>query len=96
MVWPDGVKSGELLPADFMDALDHALSILSWQENLFGDEMPPRWMWHLDWEIESHFELLKSKREAKFGGKAVDDNGAPYESENSLFDEMKSQASSYS
>ena len=29
--------------------------------------MPPKWMWHLDWELETHFEIIKSKREVKYG-----------------------------
>jgi len=32
------------------------------------DEMPPRWMWHLDWELEQHFEMVKSKRATKYSG----------------------------
>lgn len=52
----------ETIPADLMTSLDHALRILNWQENLMDDEMPERWKWHLDSEIETHFKLIKDKR----------------------------------
>ena len=29
--------------------------------------MPPYWMWHLDWEIESWFVKVKEAREKKYG-----------------------------
>lgn len=78
-----------------MSVLSHALFILSMQENMPADEMPPRWMWHLDWEIETHMKLLKSKREAKYGGGNAkvneDEEPETYESENALFDEMKNR-----
>lgn len=38
-------------------------------ENLDSDEMPPRWMWHLDWELETHFKKVKEARETKYGTK---------------------------
>jgi len=47
--------------------MTQAERISGWQENLIDDEMPPRWMWHLDWELEEHFELVKSKRASKYG-----------------------------
>ena len=57
----------EDIPVDLFFAIDHALRIVNWQENLTEDEMPPKWMWHLDWELETHFEIIKSKREVKYG-----------------------------
>lgn len=47
-----------------MAVFDHALKILSWQENMVSDEMPPSWMWHLDHELVLWFEKLEKKREA--------------------------------
>ena len=38
-------------------------------ENLPTDEMPAAWKWHLDWEIEAHFEQVKIEREKKYGPK---------------------------
>lgn len=64
-IFPDGTTI-ETVPHDFHSALDHALRILSWQENLSGDEMPPVWMWPLDWEISNHFEIVESRRKAKY------------------------------
>lgn len=28
--------------------------------------MPPRWMWHLDWELEKWFDEVKRIRDRKF------------------------------
>ncbi len=53
--------------------LDYSLRILSWQENLSSDEMPPVWMWPLDWEIEKHFTVIESKRKAKYGTSSNDE-----------------------
>lgn len=47
-------------------AIGHANMILSWEENLAEDEMPPRWMWHLPWEIKAHMEKVVSDRKAKY------------------------------
>lgn len=60
------------IPADLMLAIDHSLRILSWQENLMEDEMPPKWMWHLDSELQTHFEILKEKRSAPVSGSSSD------------------------
>lgn len=73
-----------------MSVLNHALFIISLQENFSAEEMPPRWMWHLDWEIDTHLKLIRSKREAKYGGGGAEEEEPEiYESENVLFDEMK-------
>lgn len=91
-LWPAGTDS-ETVSDEFISVLNHCLFIMNLQENLPSDEMPPKWMWHLDWEIETHMKLLKSKREAKYGGGSSSPNddelSETYESENILFDEMK-------
>lgn len=46
-------------------AVGHANLILSWEENLSDDEMPPRWMWHLPWELKRHMKRVTAAREAK-------------------------------
>lgn len=69
-----------------MLALQHALMIISFQENLSSDEMPPRWMWALDWEIETHLEVIKAKRDSNYKGRSDDDDDEP---ENLLFAEME-------
>ena len=50
-------------------ALGHANMILSWEENLATEEMPPRWMWHLPWEINRHMEKVVADRKAKYESK---------------------------
>lgn len=47
--------------------------IVSWQENLPEDEIPPEWMWPLDYELEQWFENVKRKREDKYGRSDDDD-----------------------
>lgn len=61
------------MPADLMQAVAHANRVLDWQENLFGDEMPPEWMWPLDKEIVEWMERVTAKRKEK-AGKADDDD----------------------
>lgn len=77
-LWPSGVSDIEDLPYDLSIAIDQALRILSWQENLGSEEMPPQWMWHLDWEIEAWFIDVKNKREEKYNpkGNSTQDDAA--------------------
>jgi hypothetical protein len=70
-------------PADLVSAIDQALKILSWQENLPGDEMPQRWMWHLDWELEAHFQSVRTARDAKYNRSPSEADSEP----EALFDE---------
>lgn len=55
------------IPTDLFNAIEQAFRILSWQENLGQDEMPPEWTWNLDWEIEAWFKKIKIDRERKWG-----------------------------
>lgn len=71
LLWPDG-STVETVPADFIVALDHAVRVISWMENLAKDEMPPKWKWHLDWEIESHFLKVEEDRGNKYSGETND------------------------
>lgn len=68
MMLPAGCTSIEDMPCDLAIALDQAYRILHWQENLTEDEMPPKWMWHLEWELELWFEEVERLREEKYGG----------------------------
>ena len=72
------MKSVQDVPHDFHAALDHAIRILAWQENLPSDEMPPRWMWNLDWELEDHFLKVDAERRKKYGGddQSISDDGS--------------------
>ena len=51
----------------------HSLTILSWQENLSADELPPEWMWALDEELEEWFEDVMQARKDRFGDDDRDD-----------------------
>lgn len=75
------------IPADLFSAIDHANRVLGWQENLMDDEMPERWKWHLDWEIETHFELVKSARDKKYGSGADSSGEFENDGEDSVFSE---------
>ena len=60
---PEGMDITEV-PADFILAMEQAFRILSWQENLLSKDMPPVWMWPLDWEIENWFHKIDEERNA--------------------------------
>lgn len=79
-MYPNGFNA-ETVPHDLHNAIDHALRILSWYENLPSDEMPPSWMWCLDWEVDAHFKRVDAERKAKYGGSesAVDDEDSQWE-----------------
>lgn len=63
------------IPHDLHVAIEHAYRILNWQENLEESEMPQPWMWHLEWELEAHFETVAAERKLRYGGgtSSVDD-----------------------
>ena len=52
-----------------MRAISHAFVVLSWQENLPKDEMPPEWMWALEDPLEEWFEEVEAARAEKYGGR---------------------------
>lgn len=62
-------------PADLIDAIDWATVIMSWQENLMDDEMPPLWMWHVDSALEDHFADVKRRREDRHRSPGRGDDG---------------------
>lgn len=61
-LWPKGVKGVEDVPNDFITAVDHAFKVLGWREFLLPHEMPPHWMWHLDWELDTWFAEVDRQR----------------------------------
>jgi hypothetical protein len=63
-----GSSSIEEVPWDLASAIDHAIRVCSWQENLMEDEMPPQWMWPFDLELEDWFSEVERARKAKYGG----------------------------
>ena len=48
--------------------------ILAWHENLPEEDMPPRWMWTLDEDLERHFEKVKDRRSAGISADDDDDD----------------------
>lgn len=44
-----------------MTAISQAHKILGWYDNLRDEHIPPRWMWHLDEELEVHFEKVRDE-----------------------------------
>lgn len=72
---PLGCENVLSVPHDLHTALEQAHRVLSWQENLTDEEMPPRWMWHLDWELNAHFDSVKRKRDEKYGASPTSAEG---------------------
>lgn len=62
LIVPEGYSIVDL-PSDFVTAMEQAFRILSWQENLPSKDIPPAWMWTLDWEIDNWFKTLDEERQ---------------------------------
>ena len=67
LLWPSNCASIEDIPWDLTIVIEHAYRILQWQENLGKDEMPPKWMWHLEKKLESWFRSVDEKRKERYG-----------------------------
>lgn len=67
-LYPKGIDTIDEVPWDLTYAISHANKVLSWQENLSSDEMPPSWMWPFDEELELWFEDVERLREEKYSG----------------------------
>ena len=50
-------------PWDLVSAINQALIVLSWYENLSSDEQPPRWIWHSTKLIDEWFKEVRRARE---------------------------------
>lgn len=50
-------------------AINQALSVISWHENLPEDEQPPRAIWHSDQLLDDWFREVKERRKEKSSGK---------------------------
>lgn len=48
-------------------AVNHALTVISWHENLPKDEQPPRHIWHSVDLVDKWFRDVEEKRDAKYG-----------------------------
>lgn len=71
---PKDMTSAEEIPWDLAMAIEHALRVCSWQENLIGKEMPPDWMLPFDDELQIWFERVDRDRKEKYGGGEDDDD----------------------
>jgi hypothetical protein len=69
-------------------ALNEALSVLSWYENLPDDEQPPRAIWWSDGLISEWFRNVKENRSNKSGSKrsAYEESEDVPMSENEMID----------
>lgn len=72
-LFPKGITSVDELPWDLCAAIEHALRVCTWQENLVSDEMPPDWMLPFDDELEIWFERVDRERKDKYGGGSNDE-----------------------
>lgn len=41
--------------------------IIGWQENIVQEEIPPRWMWPFDAELEAWFDRVDQERRERSG-----------------------------
>ena len=48
-------------------AVNQALTVISWHENLPKDEQPPRSIWYSGDLVEEWFKDVEDKRSAKYG-----------------------------
>lgn len=69
---PKDMTSAEEIPWDLAAAIEHAMKVCSWQENLLHDEMSPSWMLPFDSELELWFERVDRERNEKYGGDSDD------------------------
>jgi len=77
------------IPTDLSLAINHALRIVSWQENLMTEEMPPVWMWPLEWELDLWFEDVQRQRELRYNPDGADDREEPEMMHNELADRFR-------
>lgn len=79
LLWPKGCVNVEDIPWELSVAIQHAYRVLSWQENLTEDEMPPVYMWPFEEALELHFERVDRARKDKYGSGSgdEDDGGTP-------------------
>lgn len=75
-LFPEGITSVHEVPWDLLNAIEHAMRVLSWLENITSDEMPPAWMLPFDDELEIWFERVDRERKEKYGGGADMDEPA--------------------
>lgn len=58
-LFPRGCETIEDVPYEYVRAIEHAYTILSWHENYMSKEIPPPWMWPFPDELEIWFEEVR-------------------------------------
>jgi hypothetical protein len=58
----------EEIPWPIVVAVNQALTVISWHENLPRDEQPPRHIWHSPELVELWFKDVEEARNSKYGG----------------------------
>ena len=56
-------------PHDLVSAVNEALSVISWHENLPEDEQPPRSIWWSGELLDKWFKGVRERREERYGSK---------------------------
>lgn len=56
-------------PWDLVVAVNQALMVISWFENLPKDEQPPRHIWWSDKLLDEWFRDVQDRREERYGSK---------------------------
>jgi hypothetical protein len=56
-------------PWSIVVALNHALTVISWHENLPKDEQPPRHIWWSGDLVAEWFADVEEQRNSRYGGK---------------------------
>lgn len=59
-----------------LKAVEHSLRVMSWYENLPGDEIPPGWMWPFEDELDIWFAAVKKKNDEKYGRDSGDEESS--------------------
>lgn len=74
--------------SDLMTAVNHCRTVHGWEDNLSGEEMPPRWMWPFPEELSEWFEEVQMARDKKYNinSNSDDDSGSDM-AKNTFFDD---------
>ena len=64
--WPEGIRNTDYL---LVQAVNEALMVLAWHENLPKDELPPRNIWWSGELLDKWFKDVEEKRHKKATGK---------------------------
>lgn len=63
VLFPEGVERIDQIPWYLQVAIDHALTILTWYENLPKEDMPPEYLWEDSEGLEMWWKTVEARRE---------------------------------